>query len=367
VITVIHVDTERTWRGGEKQVFNLATKLPSSQFRSVIAAPVKSALYDKAVKAGIPVIALRSAAEVSFRQYADIKKGVEYHNADLIHVHTSHGLISAALVRKYSKIPLKVVYSRRTDFHLRTSVLNISQRKYLWGADRIISVSDGIKRVLASDGIPERKVTTIYSGIDLDSFVPHELNDSVRMEFNIPRNIPLIGMVAALVNHKDPLNYLKAAEIVGEKNPDAIFLLIGAGKMWEEMELLLKESKMRDRFIMTGFRRDVPRLLSALDIFCMTSREEGLCTSILDAMAMEIPVVATFAGGIPEAVKDGYTGLLAPIEDSPGIAEKILFLLNNRDLAIKMGKAGRERVEEIFDVQTTVLRTAEVYRNLIHE
>ena len=211
MITVIHVDTERTWRGGEKQVFHLVSGLPQNEFKSIIAAPVKSALYDKAIETGITVIPLRSSGEVSIRQFLDLKRGANRYNANLFHVHSSHGLISASIVREISKNSIKVIYSRRTDFHLRTSFLNISKKKYLWGTDRIISVSDGIKRVLALDGIPENRVTTIYSGINPDAYSPEVSDITVRSEFSIPMDVPLIGMVSALAHHKEPINFLRAA------------------------------------------------------------------------------------------------------------------------------------------------------------
>lgn len=366
MITVIHVDTERTWRGGEGQVFKLAQGLVDYGFESIIAAPVKSALMDKARSAGMRVLPLRSTNEISIVQVLDLLKGARRYNAGLFHVHTSHGLLSSAVVKKIISHRMKVVYSRRTDFHLKTNFLKLSRSKYRRCADRIISVSDGIKRVLVEDGVPEDLVTTIHSGIDLTGFNPSDNGMDIRKEFGISPETVLVGMVAALAHHKDPVNFVRAAEIIGSQEPEVHFILVGAGPMWEDVRKILADSRIGSRFVLPGFRNDIPQLLAAIDIFCMSSREEGLCTSILDAMAMAKPVVATCAGGIPEAVKDEFTGLLVPIQDPQSMASAVMSLIGNPQRRLAMGAAGRRRVEVFFNIKDTVSKTAEIYRELLH-
>ncbi len=365
--TVIHVNTERTWRGGEAQVFHLARGIADYGFSSVIAAPLKSALLDKARNENLANVYLRSTGEFSYRQVFDLKRAVNKHNARIIHVHTAHGLISAGLVKKLFNPTIKIVYSRRTDFHLKTGFWGLSRKKYTLCPDRIVSVSDKIKHILISDGVPEKMITTVYSGIDPDAFNPDDDGMSIRNELNISPDHFVVGMVAALVKHKDPLTYLKAAETLSRSRPNVVFLLVGAGHLRENLTNALIDSPVQDQFIMTGFRRDVPDLLAAMDVFCMSSREEGLCTSILDAMAMAKPVVATNAGGIPEAVKDEETGFIVPVGDSNLMSEKLAILAENRALAKTMGLAGLNRVREIFNIRDTIKHTADVYRELLNE
>jgi glycosyltransferase involved in cell wall biosynthesis len=364
---VIHVDTERTWRGGENQVFHLAKGLESQGFTSVIAAPFKSALMDKTRRDGLLNISLRSTREFSYHQMTDLRNAVKTYKAGIIHVHTSHGLISAGLVKKMFEPSLKIVYSRRTDFHLRTGLFGLSRKKYIWSADKIISVSDAIKKILVFDGLPEQRISTVYSGIDTESFSPGDDGRSIHEELKIASDTVIVGMIAALVTHKDPFTFFRAAELLAQSLPETMFLLVGAGHLREELQKALAHSPIRDRFVMTGFRRDVARLLAAMDIFCMSSREEGLCTSILDAMAMAKPVVATRAGGIPEAVSDGETGYIVPVGDSGAMAEKTRALVSDIELRKTMGIAGRKRVCERFDIRDTIRKTAEIYRELLNE
>lgn len=367
MITVIHVDTERTWRGGEGQVYHLLRGLHTHGVRSIVAAPLKSALMDRARQADIPAIPLRSTGEFSLHQFQDLLRGSRKHNADIFHVHTAHGLISAALVRYWSERRIKVVCSRRTDFHLRTHFLNLSVRKYIWAADKILAVSNTIKNVLVSDGIPNDRIETVYSGIDSSAFNPAEDGEPVRTELGIDTDCVTVSMVAALVPHKDPLTFLRAAERLAERFPRVCFLLVGAGELWDELRNALSGSLLKDRFVMTGFRNDIHRILAATDIFCMSSKTEGLCTSILDAMAMAIPVVATRAGGIPEVVADGVTGHLVPVQDPAALAEKIALLIGDPEGRRIMGDAARKRVMDVFDVRETVRKTAAVYGELLNE
>lgn len=365
MITVVHVNTERTWRGGEGQVFHLVRHLSEHGVRSIVAAPLKSALMDKVRSMEIPAIILRSTGEISFRQFQDLWKGARTYGADIFHVHTSHGLISAALAKFFCRRPLKVVYSKRTDFPLKTRFMNFSVKKYLIGADKILAVSNAIKNILIADGVPSDKVETIYSGIDVRAFEPDDKGKAVRSELGLDFEKVLVTMVAALAPHKDPLTFFRASELLADRYPQAVFLLIGAGELWNDLQNAVHKSPLKDRFLMLGFRNDIKHILAASDIFCMSSKMEGLCTSILDAMAMAKPVVATRAGGIPEVVVDGVTGWLTPIRNPSAMAEKIADLIDGSEQRLIMGKAGRKRVETVFDIRETVRKTAAVYENLL--
>ncbi len=361
MITIVHIDTERTWRGGEGQVLALATKLPKDTFRSIIAAPAKSPLLERAFRAGIPVYRLRGTGEISPVLTWDIYRCVKKFNADILHVHTSHGLIPAAWARWISGGGIKVIYARRTDFKLKTRFLNLSLKKYMWGADRIICVSEAIRQILISGGLPPHRLVTIYSGIDPVAFHPESQRAEMRRKMQVPENVKVVGIVAALAPHKDPLNFVAAAKIVAETFPDAVFWIIGSGRLWEEVKQAVQGSAHPDRISMLGFRTDVPELLAAMDIFCISSLEEGLCTSILDAMAGGLPVVATRVGGIPEAVVDGETGLLVPPGRPQAFADAVLRLLHDPETAKSMGRAGRDRICSQFDISITVEKTASEY------
>ena len=365
MITIVHIDTERTWRGGEGQVLNLALKLPKNEFRSIIAAPRKSALMDRAHAAGLDTLVLPSTAEFSFSQLRILRRIIQRESVSIMHVHTSHGLIAAALIRELFKKDLKIVYARRTDFKLRTQFLGLSRRKYQWGADLIVCVSERIRQILLKAHLSAEKIITIYSGVDLGRFCLSIDRTAYRQSLGLNPDHIIVGMVAALEPHKDPMIFIRAVDLVLQKRKDVSFVLVGNGSLWDEVESYAKENLPVENFKMLGFRTDIPEILHTLDIFCMSSKEEGLCTSILDAMASGLPVVATSAGGIPEVVSNGETGILTPIENAPAFADGVLNLISHETQAKQMGIKGLERVRSRFSIERTVEKTADAYRKIL--
>ena len=201
-----------------------------------------------------------------------------------------------------------LVASRRVDFHIRGNTL--SRWKYRQ-VDCFVCASDAIRQMLIGDGIPEERTVTVHEGIDLGRVDaaprarPHE-------EFWLPHEAPIVGNVAALVPHKGQRYLIDAAVQVVRQVPDARFLIAGEGELRPSLEKQIKDARLEKHVILAGFRPDVLSLHKSFDLFVLSSTTEGLGTSLLDAMACGKPIVATAAGGIPEVVEDGVTGLLVP-------------------------------------------------------
>ena len=177
----------------------------------------------------------------------------------------------------------------------------------------------------------------------------------------IPDGAPVVGNVAALTGHKDHATLLEAAGIVLRRRPEARFVIVGEGPLRRELEARVREGGLAGRVVFAGFRDDVDRLLPAFDVFCLSSHLEGLGTSLLDAMAFGRPVVATAAGGIPEAVEDGSTGVVVPVRDPVALAQALLALLDDPDRRRRLGAAGRKRFLERFTADRMVEETLRVY------
>jgi glycosyltransferase involved in cell wall biosynthesis len=159
---------------------------------------------------------------------------------------------------------------------------------------------------------------------------------------------------------------------IQEKIPDIKCLFVGGefvNEKWyqEELYRYVQENHLENTIIFTGFRRDIPELLSLFDVFVLPSLWEGLPSSILEAMAMKKPVIASSVGGIPEVVKHEETGVLIPPQDSKALADAIIFLLNNPDIAVKIGQAGYNRVQDFFSIESVVARIESVYARLIEK
>jgi glycosyltransferase involved in cell wall biosynthesis len=168
--------------------------------------------------------------------------------------------------------------------------------------------------------------------------------------------------VAALVPHKGQRHLIDAAALVVRQVPDARFIIAGEGELRPSLERAIKEHHLEKHVLLAGFRPDVLSLHKAFDIFVMSSVTEGLGTSLLDAMAAAKPVVATTAGGIPEVVVDGETGILVPPRDHGAMAAAIVKLLTDVDLRQRMGHAGQTRARRRFSADRMVQETLRAYK-----
>ena len=360
-MNTLHINTERTWRGGEQQTLYLAAGLMARGHGALVLCRPGFPLAQKARAAGIPTHELDVSGEINPGAIVEIARLIAGRSIDVVHMHTSHAHTLGALAGILTP-RTKLVVSRRVDFSIRKHATSIL--KYRIPIDRIIAISRAVRRVLIDDGIPPDLISIVHSGIDLSRFDNVEAPD-YRAEFGLAEDAVVIGNVAALVDHKGHRFLLDAVPAVLERHPEARFVICGDGELWDELHAQRARLGIEKQVIFAGFRPDVPGLLGFFDLFVMSSHLEGLNTSILDALAMRRPVVATDAGGIPEIIRDGETGLLVPAKDPPGLASAICRLIDQPPLARRLAEGGRQWVEREFTTDAMVEGTLAVYRELL--
>jgi len=239
---------------------------------------------------------------------------------------------------------------------------------HFW-VDRIIHVADAVKRRLIRDGIAEQKLTTIYGSFDSERFDPSLANgDAMRAAWKVPTDAPLVGMAASFKSgKKGQSDFLRAAEEVVEKHPDAYFVLAGDGSA-ERARSLANELGIGDRVRFPGFVSDMPAALAAMDVVvCASRRGEGLTGSVREALAMARPVVSTDVAGNRELVRPGDTGLLASVRDPAALASAISRLLSNHEMAAELSRAGRKLVLETCTDEVRAAKVEHLYRELLAE
>lgn len=357
----LHIDTARTWRGGQNQVLLTVMGLRALGHRTMLVAHAGGELRQRAQE-GLELIPLAPRAELDLSAAWRLSRLIKQLRPDVVHAHDPHGVAMAALALSMStqlaKPPL--VAQRRVDFRLRGN--SLSRWKYRQ-VDCFICSSEAIRNLLIQDGVPAQRAVTVHEGIDIDR-VEHAPPAKLHEELWLPHNAPIVGNVAALVPHKGQKHLIDAAQIVLKSVPDARFVIAGEGELRESLERQIREHRLDKHVFLTGFRPDVLSVLKAFDIFVMSSTTEGLGTSILDAMAAGKPIVGTRAGGIPEAVVDGETGLLVPPRDPHAMADAIVQLLGDEPRRRRMGAAGRERARGLFSAERMVQETLRVYRRV---
>jgi len=261
-----------------------------------------------------------------------------------------------------------VLVARRVDFSIyRHSFLGLNALKYR-RADRIVAVSEAVKRVLVRDGLDGTRITVIRDGIDVRRIErAPERRAELRAALDVPLDAPLVGNVAALAPHKGQRYLVEAVPLLLKLVPAARVIIAGSGELREALEARARELKLGPALVFAGFRppEEVISLVKAFDVFVFPSVGEGLGSSLLEAMAAGTPIVATRAGGIPEIVEDGVTGLLVPPADPEALGLAIARLLRDRSLALRLAAAARIAVREHGSADRMVRETVDLYRDLV--
>ncbi len=282
---------------------------------------------------------------------------------DVVHMHTSHAHTLGVIASLLTGIGRRIV-SRRVDFSIHRHRFGLSSFKYRRGVDRYIAISRAVRAALVEDGIPEERISLVYSGVDPSRFVGGD-GRKAREELRVEPHAPLVGTVAHFGWHKSIETLIAAAEHIIAAVPEAVIAIIGDGDLRPGLEAERERSPVRDRIVMPGFRDNVADYLRAFDVFTMPSVMEGLCTSILDAFAVRVPVAACAAGGIPELVEDGVTGLLCEPRNPRALAQVIIRLLKDRALARNLAEGGHRKVLSSFTHDSMVDGTIAVYRDVL--
>ncbi len=356
-LRVLMVDSEKSWRGGQGQVRLLMSGLAEQGVAVTLAAPADGEL---ARRTATLAIAQRPFSP-GVAGVATLRRAMASGEFDIVHSHAAraHGAVAVARVGLATRPPH--VVSRRVDFGIGHGI--VGRWKYRRGADAYIAISEGVRRVLLEGGVPPERVRVVQSGIDLAKFEGLKPRPLVRAELGLDAATFAVGNVAALAPHKAQNDLLRAAAIVCAGRNDVRFFVVGEGDLRPDLESLARSLGITERVTFTGFRTDALDLLRAFDVFAMSSYLEGLGTSIMDAQALGVPVVATRTGGIPELVEDGVTGLLSPPRDPEAFARTILRILEDDGLRAACAGAAREQSYR-YDYRTMVYKTLDVYRDL---
>jgi glycosyltransferase involved in cell wall biosynthesis len=326
--------------------------------RAVLVAHREGELFRRASE-GPDLVPLAPVNEIDLATAWKLSKMVRQWKPSVVHAHDPHAVSMAALALSFSapEPRPKMIASRRVDFHLQSHAF--SQWKYRQ-MDRFIAASHAIKAILVEDGIPSGRIDVVHDGIDVDKIANRPSTD-LHAEYWLPHGVPVLVNVGALVGHKGQKFLIDAMPMVLREVPEAHLVIFGEGELRAPLEKQIKQLNLSKRVLLPGFREDVLSLMKTADLFVMSSVTEGLGSAVLDAMAMGHAVVGTRAGGIPEAVVPGETGLLVEPSDSKALATAIVKLLKDDALRKQYGEAGRARVAEQFGVDRLVEGTLEVY------
>jgi len=361
--------------GMKRQVLSLSRGLLAAGHEVAVAAPPDSEVVAEAAAAGLTVhpvalvgpldpIADARAARALMRV---IRKG----SFDVVHAHGFKAGLVARIATALVGVPSVIVtvhnhvlyrddISRFTKWRYRAAEWALAAR-----TDGYITVSDSLRdELIGAYHLPAGKVVTVHNGIDAEAFLAQNDRLHAREAFGLPAAGPVLGTACRFAPQKGLDNLIGALSEVRDSLPGTVLALGGDGPLAEKLHEQADKDGVADAIVWTGVVDDMPKFLSALDAYVLPSLSEGLPLALVEAAAAAVPTVGTRAGGTPEVIADRETGLLVEPGDRHGLAEACIRLLEDRDLAISLGSAARERAMGEFSPGAMIERTLRVYDGL---
>ena len=357
----LHIDTAPTWRGGQSQVRYTVLGLRAIGQRAALVADPDGELFRR-MSEGLDLIPLGTRSEIDLAAAWRLSRVLKQLRPDIVHAHDPRAVAMAAtalaIAAPAPRPPL--VASRRIEYPVGRN--SFSRWKYSQ-VDCFLAISGAVRDRLIADRIPVSKVRVVHEGVDVERIVtlPH---GNLHAALFLPTQSPIVGTIGALVAQKGHHTLVDAAAVVVKQVPDVRFVILGEGELRPQLEEQIKRLHLERHVFLAGFRTDVLELLKDVDLFALSSTHEGMCTSLVDAMAAEKAAVATAVGGVPEVISDGETGFLVPPRDAAALAVRLVGLLKDEPRRHRMGRAGLQRARRFFTVERMVEETAAVYRHL---
>lgn len=363
-LNILHIDTQNAWRGGEAQVFALCKGLHQKGYHISVITQPNAALAKRLRESGMEPIEIPMRGELDLFAAYRIREICRIREINIIHAHDARAHALSWIATMAQK-PMPILVTRRVDFPVGRNFL--SALKYKSNRIFFIAISQGVKKVLIDGRVQEDRIEIVFSGVDPTRFQGAGDGSSFKKEYGIGEDQIVIGNVAALTDHKGQIYLIDAAPRILERFPNARFFIIGKGELKPSLQNRIDRLGLNEKITLTGFIQNVGDALKAMDLFVLSSHLEGLCTSLLDAMLMKAPIVATRAGGIPDVVEHEVQGLLAEPKNPDSLADAVIRLLEDKEAQKRFVEAGYEKVMKFFTTKQMIEGTIGVYEKILKE
>jgi len=362
-LTILHINAEKEYRGGEIQTVILSEKLIARGHESVICCQPGSGIGKECKRRNLPFFSVTMSSDIHIKGAYAIKKRLAEKPFDIIHSHNPRAL-AMGFILKCLRVSLPHIYTRRIDFPLKSGIF--SKYKYSRGADSIIAVSSAVKKSLLACGIDEKKITVIHGGIEKERFACGNHSSSLKDEFSIPDNSFIIGAVSHLSPHKGHSYLIRAMEGVCKKKAEAFLIIAGEGPLRDELTEMSRKMGLRENIIFTGFRNDIETVIPQFDVLVHPTIEgEGSPSAIKEAMLSGVPVIASDIAPIKEIINNGNDGILIPSRNCDEIEKAIINIIDNRALRGTLSSQALKKAEKEFGIDESVSKTEALYYQVL--
>ncbi len=357
--------------GVERTLTSILPRLDKKKYKVYLCCLFKrDKLADTMEFLGIPIIKFRMRARLDFDgkymagilRLAHLMKKMRI---DIVHTHLYRANLVGRIAAKLAGVPIIIANEHNID-SWKKFPQRLSDRALAGITNKIIVVSDAVKDFYVNKiGIPEHKIITIYNGVDISKFQTYVNINKKKEEFEIKPDEKIITIIGRLHQQKGHVYFLKAAQIIGKKKPNVKFLIVGDGSLEKQLRSMSEDLGISKNVIFAGLRENIPQILAMSDISVLASLREGFSITVLESMAAGKPVIVTDVGGNSEVVEHWKTGFVIQPRSPEDLASYSLNLINNQELAIKMGQEAKKRVIN-FSIDRMVEKTENLYDMLIN-
>jgi len=377
VIRLLELRNTYKWGGGPDKTILLSAERHDPKRVSVDVAYIRDEsdrefqIGATARARGLTFLEIPERGKLDLRVVRAIRDIVRERRIDIIHGHDYKSdffayLVGRSLGRRrpalVSTAHAWVIVGRRGELYRRLDLFLMKR------FDQLIAVSHATKAEMVAAGVPADRIAVVHNAIDTDAWSSERAGGRLRTEWGLPEGAPVIGYVGRIMPEKDLETWLRAAAAAGARVPEARFVLVGDGRdgqTEQQLKELARTLGIGARTVFAGYRKDLLSVYATFDVFMMSSLREGLPNSILEAMALGLPVVTSDVAGAKELVADGVTGFVRPQRDAAALAAAVTNLVVDTDLRARMGAAGRRRVESNFSFTGRLTRVEDLYERVV--
>lgn len=355
---ILHIEAGRHLYGGALQVYYLLRGLHAAGVENILVCAPGSEIGRKCAEIAT-VVEIPTMGDVDPRLLVGLCRTIRRYRPDVVHAHSRRGAdwwggIAAQLCG------VKSVLTRRVDNPESSLLVRLKYSRY----DRVVTISEGIRQVLLSEGVPEQQLQLIHSVVDLEQYNCPADRPWFEQEFSLHPGEQTVAIIAQLIERKGHRFLLSGAEQIFAAVPNLRFIFFGQGPQRDAIEADCRTRGLGDKVIFAGFRDDLPRILPNLDLIVHPALMEGLGVSLLQAAAAGRPMIGARAGGIPEIIRDGVNGYLVPPGEVRALYEKTIELLLDRERAACFGANGRRLVLDEFSIPAMISSYQGLYAQL---
>ena len=359
MIRVLLVDLERVWRGGQEQAFLLMKGLKLRGHCAELIAVKDCAIASRAEAAGIRVHAIPDAGRrigAAWRLCALLRKK----RFDIVYANEAHALTAAWLARSHRRVP--IVAARRVAFRLSRGTLALA--RYL-AATRIVAISRAVRNELLAAGLDANCIEIVPDGVQIPAAIMPEARENARKRWGFGPDDTVIECVGALTQEKGHALLIDAFAKLRRDVANCRLLLAGEGRLRARLEQQAREAGLGSAIVFPGFVPDVESIYAAGDLFVFPSLSEGAGSSLIQAMAYGLPVLALARGGVAEIIEDGRTGVLVQEASAAALASAAVRILRDTEFRERLSRSARETAASRYSAEHMVDGTVRIFEELI--